>query len=292
MRCNQCGNRIPDGQEECPTCPVEVWALGLTEAPLPAPGTIMPKRDAYAACSGAVPRDLEQPHGREPQLMDQATSVLAEIPSVTDTILAYVIPPKRAVQGRVILVEPTYTEHADRDICRVITRALWICLLLVSPVLVLHWLFVSVGGLPALLALAGLVMLFRFASPTNLYAMLRIFSVLSPGSRETAQQVPVRYFRIREDGSENEVMVRMKGQFTHGNIGLDDLVTLTGRFRSGTLYALEGYNRRTASTIQLAQSYSWVGLALTVVVILAVAASFYEPAMRIGHTIQTLGGVR
>jgi hypothetical protein len=225
-------------------------------------------------------------------VLQQTGHVVASVASVAQAAVALVIPVKRTVQGRVMIAEPPYSEYPDRDICRIINRILWIMLLVLSPILILYWLVVQVGGLPALLAFVGLFLLVRFVSPTNLYAMFRIFSVLNPAARDPSVQVPVRYFRIRENGSAAEVMVRMKGQFTHGNLGQADIVTLSGRSRGGTLYAQEGYNHRTASTIRLARSYSWVGLVLTFLVILALVVKFYEPTVKVARAISSLGGAQ
>ncbi len=293
MRCYECGNRITDGQEECPMCHAAQWALGATAAlSTSTPPAATTQDDAVAVVTNQGRQDVFPSPSRGQMVLQQTGSAVAGAASAAQSVLALVIPTKRSVCGRVILADACYSERPDWDICKIITRILWIILLLLSPFLILYWLVVKVGGLPALLAIVGVFLLFKFVSPTNLWAMFRIFSVLNPTTRDPAVQVPVRYFRIREDGSDAEVMVRMKGQFTHGNIGLDDHVTVRGRSRRGTLYAHDGYNHRTASSIRLAHSYSWVGLVLTLLVIFALVSALHEPTAKIARTLNSIGGAQ
>jgi len=200
--------------------------------------------------------------------------MVAAVASAAQSVLAHVIPAKKSVNGRVIIVEAVYSEEPSLDVCKIITRILWIIMLL-----------------PFLIGAAAVCLLFRRFAPINLFAMLGVLRFLNPVTRNK-EQVPVRYFRIREDGSDAEVMVRMKGKFTHATIGQEDIVTLSGRSRKGTLYATQGYNHRTSSTIRLAQSYSWVGLVLTLLFILALVVKFYEPTAKVASIISSLGGVR
>lgn len=292
MRCHGCGNRVMDGQEECPTCQGALWALGPTTVDTLTPLPVAVQADPTVPEGNHGRQDICSPQPGGEMVLQQPGALVASTALAVQSALAHVIPTKRSVYGRVIIAEATYSEHPDRDVCRFITRMLWILLLVLSPVLILYWLVVNVGGLPAVLAFAGLFLLAKFISPMNLYAMFRIFSVLNPTAREPGAQVPVRYFRVREEGSDAEVMVRIKGQFTYGNIGLEDLVTLSGRSRGGTLYVQEGYNHRTASMIGLARSYSWVSLVLTLLFVLGLMVVFYEPTARVAKIINSLGGVQ
>ena len=292
MRCYECGNRVTDGQEECPTCHTALWALSHSIVNTSAPLAAVTQGDLAVAVTNHGRQNISPPPSHGQMVLQQMGSVVAGAASAAQSALAHVIPAKRTVYGRVIIAEVAYSEHPNRDVCKIITRILWIILLVLSPILVLYWLVAKVGGLSALLAFVGLFLLVKFVSPTNLYAMFRIFSVLNPAAQDPAVQIPVRYFRIREDGSDAEVMVRMKGQFTHGNVGPEDLVTLSGRFRSGTLYAHDGYNHRTASTIRLARSYSWVGLVLTLLFILVLVVELYEPTAKVARIISSLGGAK
>ncbi len=291
MRCRVCGNRIVEGLGACPSCHTAVPAIGLTTANSAVPLVIESPNDTTIVVTDRGERVLQQSmHGQLDSL--QAGALVAGVESAYRSEGTSVVPRARTIRGRVIIAEAPYSEHPDRDACKIITRILWIFLLVLSPVLFLYWLVVQVGGMPALLVFAGLFLLVRFMSPTNLYAMFRIFSVLSPAARDPGTQVPVRYFRVREEQTDAEVMVRMKGHFTLGNVGLEDLVTLSGRFRRGTLHAREGYNHRTASTIRLARSYSWVGLVLTLAFVAALLTAFYEPSMQIARAISSLGGAQ
>lgn len=290
MRCYDCGNKVADGQEECPTCHTALWAIGPTDVNMPAPLAVAAQGDLSVAVTNRGRQDVSLPISNGHMMLQQTGAMVAGAASAAHSALAHALPVKRSVHGRVIMAEAAYTEHPDRDICRFITRALWIALLVCSPVLLLYWIAVRIGGLPALLTFAGLFLLMRFLSPTNLFAMFRMYSLLNPVSRDRAEQVPVRYYRIRETDSDAEVMVRVKGVFTTGNVGMDDLVTLRGLYRRGTLYVRHGYNHRTSSTVSLARSHSWVGLVLTVFILMLLVAAFREPAIQIGHVVNSLGG--
>lgn len=292
MRCNECGNRVADGLNECRICHMAVLSLDSATLNTPIPVTGEPMVLSSAAVRNELQQDVSRQLALEQGTCTETTQVGASKASAYSASLQDWILGRRSVQGRVILVEPSYLENPSPDVCRFLNRTLWIILLVLSPVLVLYWILVKVGGFPALLAFIGMFLLVRFISPTNLYAMFRIFSVLNPATRDPAAQVPVRYYRIREDESDAEAMVRVKGRLTHGNIGLDDRVTLFGRLSRGTLFARHGYNHRTASTIRTAGSYSWVGLLLTLIFILVVANEFYQPTMRYAQIISSLGGVK
>ena len=274
MRCYGCGNRVADGQDECPTCHVPLRALGSSTVNTPASVPVVAP-GASDMVEATRERQAVAPlptHGHT--ALQQAASMIASVATTAQSILAYVLPTKSTVHGRVIIAESAGAEDPDPDVCKVITRILWIIMLL-----------------PFIIVAAVVCLMFRGSSPLNLFAMLGVFRFLNPVARNTAQ-VPVRYFRIRENDTGSEVMVRMKGRLTHGNIGQEDLVTLSGRSRGGTLYAQEGTNHRTVSTIRLARSYSWVGLILTLLCFLAVVVTVHEPTAKAARTISSLGGAR
>jgi hypothetical protein len=139
-------------------------------------------------------------------------------------------------------------------------------------------------------------LLFKRMTPINIYAMLGIFKFLNPAARNE-EQVPVRYLRIRQSNTDAEVMVRMKGTLTGGSICRDDRVTVSGRYREGTLHATDGYNHRTTSSIGLERSYSWIGLVLTVLFILFVMVAVHSTKSHGSgitnstRTMNTMGGV-
>ena len=274
MRCYECGNRVTDGQEECPTCHVAMWALGPTTLNTPSTLTVAAQGNPAVAVASQARQDVSLTPSRGQMVLQQTGSVVASAASAAQSALAHVIPTKQTVHGRVIIAEAASSEEPGLDFCKIITRILWIIMLL-----------------PFFICAAIVCLLFRRFAPINMFAMMGVFRFLNPATRNKAQ-VPVRYFRIREDGSDAEVMVRMKGQFTHGNIGLEDLVTLSGRSRGGTLYATRGYNQRTSSTIRLARSYSWVGLVLTLLLILTLVVKFHEPTVKVTRTINSIRGAQ
>jgi hypothetical protein len=191
--------------------------------------------------------------------------------------------------GRVIMMEPPHQEKPDFDWCKFVTKLLWFLLLAAFPFLLLHAVLVKLGALPALLAVAAMIYLLRFITPSNLLSMLYLNAALNPLRRRETELVPVRYLRIRDD-DEVEWMVRVKGNFEHGNLSTDDLVSLWGRWRGGTLFVRRGYNHRTRSRIGIQHSYSWIGLALTLAMILLVVCYFWEPTRTLMHRMQELGG--
>jgi hypothetical protein len=180
----------------------------------------------------------------------------------------------RSVRGRVIVAEPVSTEDPDPDVCRFITRILWAVVLL-----------------PVIVVVVLICLLFRRSSAFNLLAMMGVFRFLNPAARSMVQ-APVRYFRIREESSDAEVMVRMKGRYTHGSIGQDDIVTLTGHSHGGTLFAKRGYNHRTSSMVRLAPSQSWWGLVFVLLFMLLLVAAFHRPAVKTIEVVNSLGGAR
>lgn len=283
---------MEEGQGGCSTCREVLDVFGPCTDDVQWQPELSPQSDSGAMASCQNWQGLAKPTGNAPLASTVPCPATTEAKGQGNKKQGSLIPFQRSVTGRVILVEAAYSENPSPDVCRFITRVLWIILLLLSPILVLYWILVKVGGFPALLAFIGMFLLVRFISPTNIYAMFRIFSVLNPTTRAPTEQVPVRYFRIREDESDAEAMVRVKGQLTHGNIGLDDHVTLFGRMSRGTLFVRHGFNHRTASTIRTAGSYSWVGLLLTLIFILVVANEFYRPTMRYAQKINSLGGVK
>jgi hypothetical protein len=193
--------------------------------------------------------------------------------------------------GRVILMEAPYQERPDFDWCKFFTKALWFLLLVASPILVLQVVLTKLGALPVILAVVGVFVLLRFVTPSNLFALWRIYSVMSPIKRQDQEMVPVRYLRVRDD-NEDEWTVRMKGNTCLGNVSTDDLVSLWGYWRGGTLFVKRGYNHRTRSQIEFQNSYSWIGLVVTIGVILFLFGWFYQPIHTLGQRIHELGGPR
>ncbi|MFO7906589.1 MAG: hypothetical protein ACQESR_03820 [Planctomycetota bacterium] len=163
------------------------------------------------------------------------------------------------VVGRVIAIDSSHREPPDPDLCRVLTKLLWAPLLLVLPLAVVGHALVAFGSLLALAGVAGAMLLLRFLPWTTLLW----FAYLAHINRRPDEQVPVWYARVREARDDSEVMVRLKGSFSRGNVAPDDLVSFRGAWREGVLMARFGFNHRTRSEIQFRRSRWWIGLALT-----------------------------
>jgi hypothetical protein len=173
-------------------------------------------------------------------------------------------------------------ERPDFDVCRFLTRTLWLMLLVVSPLIFLHAVLVMLGAVPAILAVVGLLFLARFLSPTNLFTMYHLLALVNPlGRRNENEQVPVRYLRVRGEDGETEYVVRMKGTLTLSNIMPDDLVSFWGRWRRGVLHARYAFSHRTQAWVELQRSYTWVTLAITACVVLLLIAYFYGPVSQL-----------
>lgn len=191
--------------------------------------------------------------------------------------------------GRVIAAEPVVHEQPDFDWCKLVTRLLWFLLLVVSPFALLRTVLVHLGALPVVFAVVGFLFLLRFVSPSNILSLLHLHMLLNPLRRNVAEQVPVRYYRVR-DASEREWVVRMKGQVNGGNIAPDDLISAWGRWRGGTLSLTRAYNHRTQSHASVRSSQSWIMLAVTVGVILFLGIYFYEPLHAMWQMMHRMGG--
>ncbi len=286
VRCAECGQSNSVEALNCGTCGsmLPMFASN-SDADMPAltsrgEGASTPQATDPQAWPWLVsPKDTVQP-----QVPLTVPSLSTPQPSTASELQGDIV-------GRVILMESAYQEKPDFDWYRFFTKLLWFFLLLASPLLLLHAVLVKLGALPALLAVAGMIYLLRFISPNNLLSLLHLHTILSPFRRHETEMVPVRYFRVRDD-DETEWMVRMKGHIGLGNISTDDLVSLWGRWRGGTLFVKRGFNHRTRSRVELQGSYSWIGFALTVAFILSLVAYFWEPTQVLMHKMHELGGQR
>lgn len=195
------------------------------------------------------------------------------------------------LSGRVIAAEPVIHERPDFDWCKLTTRLLWFLLLVVSPFVLLRTVLVHWGALPAVFAIIGFLFLLRFFSPTNMFSLIQLNMLLNPLRRNEAEQVPVRYFRVR-DSHEREWIVRMKGQIDGGNIAPDDLISAWGKWRSGALALSRAYNHRTQSFVFVRTSQSWIMLAATAGLILFIGIYFYRPFHTLWQTMHSFGNLQ
>lgn len=272
VRCSACGTSNTADAGDCVVCqaPLSWFAQGAFDNQPAAPSSHQQALAPVAACdSGAWAWQESAPGGQLPSRQSQrcaaAPATAPKVPKLPGDLV-----------GRVILVEPPYQERPDFDWFQLFTKILWLMLLVASPFLLLYGLLVFGGVLPAILALLAMGYLVRFLKPANLLPLLHLHAILSPSRRSEIETVPVRNLRVRDD-DDVEWMVRMKGQITLGNVATDDLVSLWGRWRGGTLSVTHGYNHRTRSDIQVEQSGSWLGFALTLAFILFLVAVFWGP---------------
>lgn len=190
--------------------------------------------------------------------------------------------------GHVIALDGPHMERPDFDWHRALTRFLWLMLLLATPFLLLGGVLTTLGGFSFLVMLAGIYFLLRFISPMNMLAMFHLFTLLNPmGDRAPEQQTPVRYLRIRGLRNGAEHMARIKGTFETGHIMQEDLVSLWGSRKSGMLQVHRAYNHRTNTWIAIQRQGSWVGLVLTLLVMLFLFAMLYEPLSQLLSAINS-----
>ncbi|MEI8043859.1 MAG: zinc ribbon domain-containing protein [Verrucomicrobiota bacterium] len=283
VRCPECGLNNPSSVSSCETCGTMLPLFAAAAAPDTPVGATWNDGSA-APQTGMQSWPWDIPAIGAPIINKPSSRGLPAAPEPRADST-----PKCDLTGRVIMMEPPHQERLDFDWYRFFTKLMWLVLLVASPFLLLHALLVKLGALPALLAVAGMIYLLRFITPSNLLSMVYMNAALNPLRRQEREMVPVRYFRVRDD-DELEWMVRAKGNFRLGNISTDDLVSLWGRWRGGTLFVTRGYNHRTRSRIGIQSSYSWIGFVITLTVILSLVCYFWEPTRAVMHKMQELGG--
>ncbi len=286
VRCPECGLNNPSSVSSCEACGTMLPLFAETGCP------DTPARTFGSEGSATPPLDNIQPWPWD--VSSNSVSSIAKprhppVPAAPQPKADAI--PKSDLTGRVIMMESPHQEKPDFDWYKFFTKLMWFLLLVASPFLLLHAVLVKLGALPVLLAVAGMIYLLRFITPSNLLSMLYLNAALNPLRRQEREMVPVRYFRVRDD-DEVESMVRVKGDFRLGNISTDDLVSLWGRWRGGTLFVTRGYNHRTRSRIGIQTSYSWIGFALTLILILSLVCYFWQPTHALMHKMQELGGQR
>lgn len=291
MRCPECGHNNPDNQGRCSICHTVLvapttarqWpagALANTQAhPLETGGTGATRLTPWTAAPPTY-QNLNRPYA---QAAPRATGARFATEAAGSRRGA-------DVAGRIIAVEAPTLERPDFDVCRALTKTLWLLLLVVSPLIFLHAVLVTLGALPAVLAVVGLLFLVRFLSPTNLFTLYHLLALVNPlGRRNETEQVPVRYLRVRGEDGESEYVVRIKGNLTLSNLMPDDLVSFWGRWRQGVLHARYAYSHRTQAWVELQRSYSWLTLTATVCVVLGLIAYFYGPITQLFVRAQEWG---
>ena len=284
VRCPECGLINPCSASACETCGAMLPLFAEPDSSTPMSPATQRNEPSAPQCDGVQPWPWDVPVAGTDKRNEPSSPPASAAPRSRVRL-----GPRSDLTGRVIIMEPPHQERPDFDWYKFFTKAMWFLLLVASPFLLLHAVLVKLGVLPALLAIAGMIYLLRFITPNNLLSMLYLSTMLNPLRRQEKEMVPVRYVRIRDD-NEAEWMARVKGDFCLGNVSVDDLVSLHGKWRGGTLFVTRGYNHRTRSRIAVRSSYSWVGFVITLAVILLLVVYFWEPTRVLMHKVQELEG--
>lgn len=245
LRCHSCGTLVLPRQTPQPACPRCGASLPVPQAPrrsaLPPHAELADRRQCQPA--------LQRPNtGRAIQR--------APTPPL----------PSAAADGRVLIVEAPIHEAPDFDPCRATTRALWMLMLLGAPFVIGWTVLVTVGGFSALLVLAACVWFVLWFAPSNLLSALQLLALMRGPQRRDSEQVPVRYFRLRQP-DEIEVVGRMKGILDRGNIGVGDRVACYGTWRDGVLFVQRAFNHTASSWVEV-RRFRWpIALGVTLLVL-------------------------
>jgi hypothetical protein len=275
VRCPECGFKIPAGVAACPICATQErqrppivldWdratagqLIGTQQGDALRAPLVAQSEELPAITTAGHPGALAIP-GTLTDARPQPEATEHPTQSVTTRQGAQVF-------GRVIAIDNSQREPPDFDLCRALTKALWVALLLASPLVLFGNTLVSFGPILAIAGVAGGMFLLRLLPWTNLLW----FAYLAHANRRPDEQVPVWYARVRDAQDESEIMVRLKGLFSRGNLAPDDLVSFWGPWRGGVLMAMHGYNHRTQTAIEFHQSRWWIWLMLTLVLVAGVA---------------------
>ncbi|MEP6670188.1 MAG: hypothetical protein ABJF10_13590 [Chthoniobacter sp.] len=183
-----------------------------------------------------------------------------------------------------LVVEAPFHETPDFDPCRALTRALWMLMLVAAPFAIGWTVLVTVGGFSALLVIAACVWFVFWFAPSNLISALRFFAVMRGSHHRDAEQVPVRYFRLRQP-DESEVVARMKGVLDRGNIGAGDRLACYGTWRGGVLFVQRAFNHTALSWVEV-RRFPWpIALGVTLVVLFIGGAWLLAASHSFLHTL-------
>lgn len=260
-RCQECGSLAP-----LATCP----ATACTDC-----GALLPQ---YRSQEAALPpgSTVSNP------ITKPASLVLTSEDHRSPYAPVATAPP--ATDGRVLIVEPVIHEPADFDPFRVITRGLWMLMILTAP-FVLGWTaLVTIGGFSALLVIAGCVWLLMWFTPSNLLSALHFLALFRGSHRRDSDQVPVRYFRLREP-NDTEVVVRINGALTRGNIGAGDRVACYGTWRDGVLMMQRAFNHTSRSSVELVRSMWPTAFVITLLVLFIGGLSLFAASQSFLHSL-------
>jgi membrane protein implicated in regulation of membrane protease activity len=286
MRCSQCGEKNSDAAVTCCVCnaPLRTFRRVITSSALP-PDQSSPAANP-ASTSQNIPAAIQP--SSAPALQSILTPTNVAISSSVQ-ISANPIPVpspirQNQIQGRVISVGQVELQPEGFDWYMLLTHCLWFILLILSLLLAVYAILMKVGVLLACL-LAGLCLfVFFWLLCKNPYAFIQTLFVIiqsrllmTPFRQGQPATQPVRNLRVREKTQQQEIGVWIKGYFSSGDIGIDDEVTIWGRWRNGNFVFRSGINQRTGARICLRPSKSkilfWATLIITVGAICAVYTS-------------------
>lgn len=278
-RCTNCGEKLPTPLPgSCPACRFAIVPSSRTEIADLRPSDM--DRTWGRPTDPLIPRGSHGLAERGPLDLGRYP---AEEPSLAPSLIRNRVAARerfrqpRRLQGRIIATDRNETEPPDFDLCRALNRAIWLGLIVLAPFLLVAALFLRVGPLTGLLAAAAFLLLLRYLTPTNMLALLHLSFLLHPFDRNRDPGVPVRFFRVRDQETGDEYVVRMKGRTVGGNLATDDLATFEGSWRNQVLHARRALNHRTRSVTIVRESLSWLSLTLSLVVIAVLILLLKEP---------------
>ena len=296
MRCRQCGENNPDAAETCRICNA---ALRPVRQVIIAPSRPADQNSAAgspAPTSQSVPAPVQPlpPSTTQSYPAPAGTASPSKVRTPSTSIQATPLPRQNQIQGRVIFVGQVEHQPEDFDLYLLLSRWLWLGLLLLSPFLLLYALLVNIGILIGLFATASCVYFGLWLFKKNPFAFIQTgFMLIQSGlmlalfRRGSAPKQPVRTLRIRDKTRQQEISVRIKGHFSSGDIILDDEVTIWGHWKHGNFVFARGINQRTGSHITLRFSKSkllfWVTALVTAWIGFAIYRSAGPLLHRLGH---------
>lgn len=280
-RCTNCGEKLPAPLPlSCPACEFTIVPLSQAETTETEPSKM--GRAWRQPTDSLMPSSSRDVARREPSdlghhLVDESLHAPSLIRRRNRVSAREPFHQPRRLQGRIIATDRNETEPPDFDFCRALNRVIWLVLIILAPFLLAAALFLRVGPLTGFLAAAAFLFVLRYLTPTNMLALLHLSFLLHPFDRNREPGVPVRFFRVRDQETSDEYVVRMKGRTVGGNLATDDLATFEGSWRNQVLHARRALNHRTRSVTIIRESLSWLSLSLSLVVIAALILLLKEP---------------
>lgn len=300
MRCTQCGDNNPDTVTECQLChsPIKPYRRVILTTPSVLGQPVAP--------ANLAPTSIHAPAVAQQQAAP-IVGVRTPLAIATQQITVSPVPHKKAsstfpkrnqIQGRVIFVGQVDHQPEPFDWYALISRCLWIGMLVLSPFLVLCIVLAKTGVLTGLaigIVTTGIGGMFLFwLLKKNPFVFIQTFITLIQSSlmfslvrRGQAPTQPVRTLRIRDALQQQEINVTIKGHFSSGSIICDDEVTIWGHWSNGNFMFFRGINQRTGSHITLQYSRSkslfWLTLLIAFVVGLVAYGSAVAVLKQFGH---------